>query len=85
MVTFTCTVCGSTRTESIPKLARTPGDANEDGMVDIFDALAILQYDVGWDVSINGTNADVNADSQVDIFDALLILQYDVGWDVELR
>ena len=64
--------------------SRLPGDANEDGLVDIFDALLILQYDVGWDVTINTANADVNASGTVDIFDALLILQYDVGWDVAL-
>ena len=85
--TFTCTVCKATRTESIPKveILRLPGDANEDGHVNIFDALAILQYDVGWDVTINLYNANVNADDAVDIFDALLILQYDVGWDVILK
>ncbi len=72
-------------TPGIPvKAERTPGDANEDGLVNIFDALAILQHDVGWDAAINISNADVNADGSADIFDALLILQHDVGWDVEL-
>ena len=63
---------------------RLSGDANGDGMVDLFDALAILKYDVGWDADVNLINADVNGDGAVDLFDALLILQYDVGWDVEL-
>ena len=64
---------------------RLAGDADADGDVDIFDALLILQYDVGWEVDyINLENANVNGDEMVDIFDALLILQYDVGWDVEL-
>jgi len=54
-------------------------------LVNIFDALAILQYDVGWDISVNISNSDVNADGGVNIFDALLILQYDVGWDVALQ
>lgn len=72
-------------TPGIPvKADRTPGDANEDGRVDIFDALAILQCDVGWESPINTANADVNADGGADIFDALLILQHDVGWQVEL-
>jgi hypothetical protein len=70
---------------STPSPLRQPGDANDDGDVSIFDALAILQYDVGWEVVINPINADVNADGSANIFDALLILQYDVGWDVELQ
>jgi hypothetical protein len=64
---------------------RIPGDANEDGYADLFDALLVLQYDAGWDVSINESNADVNADGWADLFDALIILQYDAGWDVTLQ
>lgn len=64
---------------------RVPGDANEDGVADIFDALLVLQYDAGWDVTINTSNGDVNEDGIADIFDALLILQYDAGWDVVLK
>lgn len=63
-------------TPGIPvKSGRMPGDANENGVVDIFDALAVLQHDVGWNVEINVSNADVNTSGTVDIFDALLILQ----------
>ncbi len=65
--------------------ARIPGDVNENGSSDIFDALLILQHDVGWDVAINVSNGDVNADGVCSIFDALLILQYDVGWNVTLQ
>ncbi len=64
---------------------RIPGDANDDGAADIMDALAVLQYDVGWGNAINLSNADVNADGAVNIMDALLILQKDVGWGVELQ
>jgi len=62
-----------------------PGDASGDGQTDIFDALAILQYAVGWDVEVNVDAGDVDDDGKCDIFDALLILQYSVGWDVELK
>ena len=64
---------------------RIPGDASGDGQTDIFDALAILQYAVGWDTDLNPDAGDVNDDGKCDIFDALLILQYSVGWDVELK
>lgn len=68
-----------------PVLTRIPGDADDDGLVNVMDALAILQYDVGWDVTINTSNADVDASGTIDVMDALAILQYDVGWDVELK
>ena len=83
-----CSNCGKTiRTEEIPATgpARLPGDADGDGSVNVFDALAILQFDVGWEVAILRHNADVDADGGVNVFDALLILQHDVGWDVEMK
>jgi len=63
---------------------RLPGDANVDGLVNILDALLVLQHDVGWEVEINVSNADVDGDGAATIMDALKILQYDVGWEVEL-
>lgn len=85
--TFACTVCLETRTESIPvvEIVRFPGDADENGRVDILDALVTLQYAVGWDLMINTANANVDGNSSVNILDALLILQYAVGWDVKLQ
>ena len=65
--------------------ARIPGDANEDETVDLYDALLIMQYQAGWNLSINGRAADVNADGKVTIEDAILILQFDSGLDVELK
>lgn len=65
--------------------ARLPGDANDDGTVDIHDALLVMQHDAGWNVSINGYAADVNADGTVNGQDGLLLLQYSAGLDVELR
>lgn len=62
----------------------TTGDVNEDGTVDIIDALLTAQYYVGLDVSINLTAGDVNCNGSVDIIDALLIAQYYVGLDVLL-
>ncbi len=71
--------------DSLPSPVRIPGDADENGMVNIFDALIILQCDAGWDVTINALNADVDGSGSANIFDALLILQYDAGWDVTLQ
>lgn len=64
---------------------RIPGDANDDGDVDVNDALRILQYGAGEKVEINLDNADVDANDTADIQDALCILQYLAGWNVVLR
>ncbi len=68
-----------------PQPDHTAGDANGDGVVNIMDALLVLQYDAGWNVSIDKTNADVDANSGVDFNDAILILQYGAGQDVTLK
>ena len=55
------------------------GDANEDGVADVRDALAILQYTAGWDVPLNPQNADVNEDGIIGPSDALRILMDCMG------
>lgn len=65
--------------------SRLPGDTDVDGTVNITDALLLLQYAAGENISINTSNADVNTDGMADIYDALLILQYDAGWNVTLK
>ena len=62
-----------------------PGDTSGDGVVDIMDALLILQYSVDRNVTLNLESADVDGSDTVDIMDALLILQYDAGWNVTLE
>jgi hypothetical protein len=54
------------------------GDVNDDGTIDIIDALLVAQYYVGL-TSIDTSRADTNCDGTVDIIDALLIAQYYVG------
>ena len=61
------------------------GDVNNDGMIDIVDALLVAQYYVGLNPSnFNSSVADVNCDRSIDIVDALLIAQYYVGLLVSL-
>lgn len=72
-------------TPGIPvKADRLPGDADEDGVVGMADAIRILEYAAAINDRINVSNADVDADGNVDIHDALLILQYNTGWKVTL-
>lgn len=54
-----------------------PGDADNSGEIDIFDAVAIVEYYLNG--SLDGFNikaADFNGDGDVDIFDAVAIVDY---------
>jgi expansin len=58
----------------------TPGDTDNNGTIDIVDALNTAQYYSGLDPSpFFPQAADVNCDESVDILDALLIARYYVG------
>ena len=61
------------------------GDADDSGETNIYDALLVMQYQSGWNVSVNKTNSDVNGDGAVNLNDALLILLYGAGEDVTLQ
>ena len=58
------------------------GDVNNDGRIDISDALIVVIYSLDYDRGITAPNqgdislGDVNRDSRVDLADALLILTY---------
>ncbi len=67
-----------------PTEAQTPvlyGDADDDGVVTIFDATWIQRYDAGFPLSnpLNMLNADVDGNGTVNIFDATWIQRYDAG------
>lgn len=51
------------------------GDADNDGVVSVYDALLVMQYGAGWNVSMEPTNADVDGSGSVDLYDVVLILQ----------
>jgi hypothetical protein len=62
------------------------GDVNNDGSVDILDALLVVQEYVGLDpLNFDPGAGDVNCDSGIDILDALLIAQYYVGLVAEFE
>lgn len=67
------------------KPSRLPGDADDSGVVDLADAITLLQYTADGNCAINASNADVNVDGRADIHDALLIMQYLAGWNVTMK
>ncbi len=71
------TVAGGSGDESEYEL----GDVNMDESIDLFDAIAVLQYEAGIvDFSdVEYSLGDVNGDDSVDLFDAIAILQYEAG------
>lgn len=54
----------------------TPGDVNDNGTVDVKDALLLLRYVQGSSVELNLEGADVNADGSVNGEDGKILLQY---------
>lgn len=65
--------------------SRLPGDANEDGIVDIRDIVRLAKYLGGYDVAINESNSNVNGDSVIDIRDIVRFAKYLGGYDVQLQ
>ena len=57
------------------------GDVNDDGEIDIVDAILIMKHDAGLtEISEKLKEAaDVNQDGEIDIADAILIMKYDAG------
>lgn len=59
--------------------AQKLGDVDNNGEIDMIDALKVAQYYVGKDVVIFLESSDVNCDGSVDIIDALIIAERSVG------
>ncbi len=83
--TYTCTVCGNTKTEEIPALKQsyTPGDVDEDGKITAADARLALRRSVSLEDYKEGSPkflaCDVDFDGKVTAADARLILRASVG------
>lgn len=91
----TCQICGYQKSTVLPALGHsyedgvctvcgavcTPGDVNEDGVIDNIDAMLVMQYTVGiiGDDGLVAQAADVDGSGSADNVDAMLIMQYAVG------
>lgn len=75
--TYTCKVCGETKTESIPYI----GDISGDGKITSEDARFALRTSVNLEKlsKIQFASADTNKDGKISADDARFILRYSVG------
>ena len=64
---------------SAPELKAMPGDATNDGTVDILDLVSIIDYIVSSTSPASLANADANGDGEVDILDLVWIIDRIVG------
>ena len=65
-------------------ISRIPGDVNDDGKVDIRDAIRLAKYLAKENVEINLSNANVNGDDKVDVRDLIRLKKYLAKMPVEL-
>ena len=56
------------------------GDANDDGNVSISDIATIIDYLLGYDVTINEANADANKTGEITIGDVTAIIDIMLGF-----
>jgi hypothetical protein len=68
-----------TITEGIPEELLHPGDATNDGTIDILDLVLIIDYIVSNTDPTSPANADANGDGTVDILDLVWIIDQIVG------
>jgi hypothetical protein len=78
--TFTCTVCGHTRTEELPKLIFVVGDVDGTEGITSDDAVYLLMYTFfpdDYPISEDQKNeSDFNGDGETNSSDAVYLLMY---------
>ena len=85
--TYTCKRCGTTKTETIPKLTATVliGDVNQDGSVDATDRMILSRYLAKWDgyaAKIKSMDAaDIDRNGLVEAKDRMILARYLAKWD----
>ena len=55
------------------------GDVNNDGEVDVFDVLTLVNYIIGKTNSVNEEAADITGDGEIDVFDVLTLVNRIIG------
>ena len=84
-MTYRCTVCGTEKTETIPKLDYLPGDINGDNKTNNKDLVRLMKYLAGEDVEVVADALDVNGDDKTNNKDLVRLMKYLAGEDVEIN
>ena len=63
----------------------TPGDVNEDGIINSKDSILLRKYILGGNAAINVDAADVNRDGVLNSKDSIILRKYILGSNVELK
>ncbi len=69
---------------SIKVLDFIPGDVNDDGTVNLKDAVKLFRYVADVDMDVNIKAIDVTGDGVATLADAVILFRYAAGWDIEL-
>lgn len=69
---------------SVGETTYTPGDVNNDTVVNMFDLGVLQRYLNGWGNEIHPYAADVTGDGNVNMMDMGVLQRYLNGWDVTL-
>ena len=85
VMTYRCTVCGTEKTETIPKLDYLPGDINGDNKTNNKDLVRLMKYLAGEDVEVVADALDVNGDDKTNNKDLVRLMKYLAGEDVEIN
>ena len=66
----------------VDEYQRLPGDINQDGVISVYDMLAIIDHIIGvTELEQNQFNrADINFDTYIDVFDLLLLSNIILDW-----
>jgi hypothetical protein len=74
---------GSDTDQSHTHEAVLTGDLDENGSVNLKDAILLFRYVAGWDVEFHTDAADMDGNGTVNSKDAILLFRYVSGWDIE--
>ena len=63
----------------------TPGDLNDDGIINSTDVVFLRRYIAGYDISIKEAAGDVNDDGLLNSTDVVFIRRFIAGYDIQLK
>lgn len=62
----------------------TPGDVNEDELVDMLDIISVMEWYCGGPIELNIANGEVTGEGIVDMLDIIRLMRWYCGTDEPL-